>query len=132
MLVLIRIRLPILLLIRLLILLLVLLLILLLILLLLLLLILLRLPQVNHSVGPHRVRVPARGFPYSQLRVLKRTRRWNIGHRSCTPKRCHTSPQHSLPGDARLPPEPYLGSCAPTGFGPRWATARRFVAFGSL
>jgi len=32
-----------------------------------------------------------------------------------------------VPGDAPLPPQPYFGTCALTGFGQRWATARCFV-----
>ena len=32
-----------------------------------------------------------------------------------------------VPGDPPLPPQPYFGTCALTGFGQRWATARCFV-----
>ncbi len=38
-------------------------------------------------------------------------------------------PPAQLPGDAPLPPQPYFGTCALTGFGQRWATARCFVLF---
>jgi hypothetical protein len=47
------------------------------------------------SVGPHRAGVPSRGRPVLQMRVLMRTQCRMVGRGSCTPKRCHTIPQHS-------------------------------------
>ena len=43
-----------------------------------------------------------------------------------------TSSPAQVPGDAPLPPQPYFGTCALTGFGQRWATARCFVQLCNL
>ena len=81
------------------------------------------------SVGPHRVGVPVRGLsifadagPEEDAKV-ERSDRTPVLHAETLP--------HKVPSTVARrrssSPQPYFDSCAWTGFGPRWATARHYV-----